>query len=135
MMEARTKELLNLLDEEMAKGGRAGEELAAIMSGLRGPDCREDEPYKERSTCRIRAKAFPKMFKAFGLPTSWAVFFPFGGHTTYAYGWTMNNRGPITLPSGGKTVENHFSRHALMAADALGEKVVLENDWGPQVDA
>jgi len=64
MMEARTREVLDMLDEVLMGDVQVAQEVWDVLTALRGPDS-DNNKVKRKTTWVIRAAAFPKTVKFF----------------------------------------------------------------------
>lgn len=114
MTDRNKKKLRTILDKigDALLDGGIGEELAAVLSALRGPDS-GDYGVKYTSTNFIRRAAFPKVaaendakkFDTTGVLGCWDL--------------TIRGEKPVIRTNGGY-IEGHFDGHINSAALALG---------------
>src|SRR6266404_4013913 len=91
------RQVLNVIDARLAKGGVDAGKLWDVLSALRGPD--EDVKHnKDTTTVPIRLAAFPKTARLSWPPAQFT-----------------NGDRPIEVPD----TDGHFERHIRVAAYAL----------------
>jgi hypothetical protein len=120
-----TREVLNLIDEHLAKGGQEARELALVISAIRGPDFQlagfegdyETDRLKMMTTGVIRARAFPKTVELVRSDES----------HTMTHMWVINTQKSARIPSADHKafwlrdgVSYHFKDHIMSAAEVLG---------------
>jgi hypothetical protein len=115
-MRPMTRQILDVIDRELATGSDAAQELWDVLSALRGPDI-GDTGIKEDSTIPIRRAAFPETAAktdddptlrplrraSFGVPERYLYFYDYA---TY--------KGSVHPAN-----HDHLGMHAFRAADVL----------------
>lgn len=100
------REVLDIIDEALARNDHEAEQLWAVLTALRGPDSNNSD-LKLRTTAVIRSRAFPRTAKI-ARESTWDV----PGGATYAESYMPL---PTEVPRNGQ----HFDWHVHCAAIAL----------------
>lgn len=120
MLHPDARALLDVIDTFLQRHDEASQQLAAVLTALRGPDG-ADEQHNKPSTIAIRRKAFPVTADTIDKPIV------VGEPSLNRY---MAMQGPHELIYSVKVGvwPTHFEAHLAMAADALDVPVVVDRD-------
>lgn len=117
--------VLDVIEEVLLRNDKTAEDLAAILSALRGPDEDSAQTRKKVTTARIRAQAFPRLAQQIVNEVSkeQAFWYPLSspkvtsGHSRV---WFINMDGlPIDVRDYSPDLAPHFEIHVRQAAEAL----------------
>lgn len=111
------REVLDIIDDVLQKGGMEAMELSNVLTALRGPDS-NDPDLKAATTCVIRTFALPRTAaraSAYQYPSSWP---PFAAGMQFAPPELQK----VTLAT--RPLGDHFAQHIYVACRHLNIPVV-----------
>ena len=123
-MERRTREILDLIEDELIKGEQVGKELASLLTALRGPDMGDEDDdggswIKWRTTCLLRGEMFPRL-------AATNVFAMGVGDRGMAIRHRIDEKIIISKVMMTDPIWEHFRTHVEDAAGVLGIVMVVE---------
>ena len=108
-MTKEVRRVLDIIEDVLLRQDQDANDLAAILSALKGPDDPSVSTLKLATTCCIRGQAFPRLLEVW-----WAYL---DEKAIFNLLWEMSAGEPIPQPVGA-----HFNNHVILAIEALNRE-------------